>query len=158
MTNVNPNKQNIVINSNNRPEKQKKKGCCWYSYFYWMYQLSTMQKVRFCKEYLLIALRSLLNWGLDLCFIFLFESNGREVRWISLGWIQTLVALPAQVGPSLWNQDQARPVEDEEDHPRILQVAVTLFRDELTGFLRPDNFNECLYAFSTGTDQVSLTV
>ena len=55
----------------------------------------------------------------------LFESNGREVRWTSGGWLQTLVALPAQTGARLRNQNQTRPVEDEEDHPRNLQVAVT---------------------------------
>ena len=66
------------------------------------------------------ALFLLLNWSLDFCVIFLFESNGREVRWDSLGWLQTLVALPAQTGSSLRNQDQAGPGEDEEDPLRIL--------------------------------------
>lgn len=160
MTSVNPNKQNIVINSTNRPDKQKKKGCCWYSYFYQWIRYGHLQDKGsdFMGNNLRKELFLLLNWSLDLCFIFLFESNGREVRWDRLGWLQTLVALPAQTGTSLRNQDQTWPGKDEEDPPRILQVAVTLFRDELTGFLRPENFNECLYAFSTGTDQVSLTV
>jgi hypothetical protein len=31
------------------------------------------------------------------------------------------------------------------------------YKESLEGFLRKENFNEVLYAFSTGTDQVSLT-
>ena len=88
--------------------------------------------------------------------MFLFESNGREPRrW--LGRLQGRRTIPSQAGSCLRDQDQARPGQDEEGHPRKLQVAVTLFRDELTGFLRADNFNECLYAFNIGADQVSLT-
>jgi hypothetical protein len=78
--------------------------------------------------------------------------------WICSSSLQSRRTVHRAACPGVRDQDQAWPIEDAKDHPRVLQVAVTLFREALDGFLRPDNFNEVVYAFSTGTDQVSLSV
>jgi hypothetical protein len=48
-------------------------------------------------------------------------------------------------------------IKTKPGQEKMRKIIHESYKEELEGFLRRDNFNEVLYAFSTGTDQVSIT-